>query len=132
MSMNKAFDTYKKSNNEYVEGIESPHGRVKILFDTVIDNINNLIEVHPKTDFVSLGKCINAITVLAGSLNTEKGGDLANNLIELYDYSKRKLNEYLEDKNIKKLEEVKSIFEKLLEGWTEIDPKNTKDINTKI
>ena len=126
MSMNKAFDTYKKSNNEYVEGIESPHGRVKILFDTVIDNINNLIEVHPKTDFVSLGKCINAITVLAGSLNTEKGGDLANNLIELYDYSKRKLNEYLEDKNIKKLEEVKSIFEKLLEGWTEIDPKNTK------
>ena len=132
MSINKAFDTYKKSNSEYVEGIESPHGRVKILFEAFVDNIDNLIEAHPKTDFVSLGKCINSITVLAGSLNTEKGGDLANNLLELYDYSKRKLNEYLEDKNIKKLEEVKSIFEKLLEGWTEIDPKNTKDINTKI
>ena len=64
--------------------------------------------------------------MLAGSLNTKDGGDLANNLLELYDYSKRKINEYLEDKNIKKLDEVKSIFEKLLEGWTEIDPKNTK------
>ena len=126
MSAIKAFDAYKKSNNEYVEGIETPHGRVKILFDTVVDNIDNMIEVHPKTDFVSLGKSINAITVLAGSLNTNDGGDLANNLLELYDYSKRKINEYLEDKNIKKLDEVKSIFEKLLEGWTEIDPKNTK------
>ena len=126
MSPNKAFDAYKKSNNEYVEGIETPHGRVKILFDTVVDNIDNMKEVHPKTDFVSLGKSINAITVLAGSLNTNDGGDLANNLLELYDYSKRKINEYLEDKNIKKLDEVKSIFEKLLEGWTEIDPKNTK------
>ena len=126
MSAIKAFDAYKKSNNEYVEGIETPHGRVKILFDTVVDNIDNMIEVHPKTDFVSLGKSINAITVLAGSLNTNDGGDLANNLLELYDYSKRKINEYLEDKNIKKLDEVKSIFEKLLEGWTEIDPKNIK------
>ena len=50
MSPNKAFDAYKKSNNEYVEGIETPHGRVKILFDTVVDNIDNMIEVHPKTD----------------------------------------------------------------------------------
>ena len=36
MAINTAFDAYKKNENEYVEGIESAHGRIKILFDTMI------------------------------------------------------------------------------------------------
>ena len=123
MAINTAYEAYRKSDSEYIEGIESPHGRVKILFEVVVDNVDNLVESHPKTDFKSLGKSINAITVLAGSLNTEDGGELADNLVELYDYSKRCLNQYLQQKNVDKLEEVKSIFEKLLEGWTSIKPK---------
>ena len=123
MAINTAYEAYRKSDSEYIKGIESPHGRVKILFEVVVENIDNLVESHPKTDFKSLGKGINAITVLAGSLNTEAGGELADNLVELYDYSKRCLNQYLEQKNVDKLEEVKSIFEKLLEGWTGINPK---------
>ena len=98
MAINTAYEAYRKSDSEYIEGIESPHGRVKILFEVVVDNVDNLVESHPKTDFKSLGKSINAITVLAGSLNTEAGGELADNLVELYDYSKRCLNQYLEEK----------------------------------
>ena len=123
MAMNNAYEAYKKSDSEYIEGIETPHGRVMILFETVIDNVENMIEAHPKTDFVSLGKSVNSITVLAGSLNIKDGWELADNLAELYDYSKRCLNQYLEGKNITKLQEVKSIFEKLSEGWSGIDPK---------
>ena len=123
MAINTAYEVYRKSDSEYIEGIETPHGRIKILFETVVDNVDNLIDCHPKTDFNSLGKSINSITVLAGSLNTETGGELAGNLVELYDYSKRCLNQYLQAKNVNKLEEVKSIFEELLEGWTSIDPK---------
>ena len=126
MAINRAYEAYKTSDSEYITGIESPHGRVKILFETVIENVNNLENNHPKTDFVSLGKSVNSITVLAGSLNTKEGGELADNLLELYDYSKRCLNQYVEDKNINKLEEVKSIFEKLLEGWNGIDSEGTK------
>ena len=121
MAINTAFDAYKKSENEYVQGIESAHGRIKILFDTMITNLDNLKETHPKTDFVSLGKCVNILTVLAGSLNVKDGGELATNLLELYDYSKRVLNEYLEDKNTKKLEEVYLIFKNLSEGWNGIE-----------
>ena len=50
------------------------------------------------------------------------GGELAENLLELYDYSKRVLNEYLEGKDIKKLDEVYQIFTKLSEGWNAIQP----------
>ncbi len=121
MAINTAFEAYKKNENEYFEGIESAHGRIKILFDTMIISIEKLQESHPKTDFESLGKCVNILTVLAGSLNVKDGGELAENLLELYDYSKRVLNEYLEDKNIKKLDEVYQIFTKLSEGWNGIE-----------
>ena len=113
MAMNTALDAYKKSESEYVEGIESAHGRIKILFDTMIISLDKLKESHPKTDFVNLGKCVNILTVLAGSLNV--------NLLELYDYCKRVLNEYLEDKNTKKLDEVYLIFTNLSEGWNGIE-----------
>ena len=121
MAINTAFEAYKKNENEYFEGIESAHGRIKILFDTMITCIEKLKESHPKTDFVSFGKCVNILTVLAGSLNVKDGGELAENLLELYDYSKRVLNEYLEDKNVSKLEEVYQIFTKLSEGWNGIE-----------
>ena len=122
MAMNTAFDAYKKNESEYIEGIESAHGRIKILFDNMIINLDKLQATHPKTDFVSLGKCVNILTVLAGSLNVKEGGELAENLLELYDYCKRVLNEYLEDKSTKKLEEVYLIFTNLSEGWDGIEP----------
>ena len=121
MAINNAFDTYQKHESDYVEGIESAHGRIKILFDTMIISLEKLKQSHPKTDFVSLGKCVNILTVLAGSLNIKDGGELAENLLELYNYCKRALNEYLEDKNKKKLEEVYLIFTNLSEGWNGIE-----------
>ena len=121
MAINMAFDAYKKNESEYVEGIESAHGRIKILFDTMIISLDKLKESHHKTDFVNLGKCVNILTVLAGSLNVKDGGELAQNLLELYDYCKRVLNEYLEDKNTKKLDEVYLIFTNLSEGWNGIE-----------
>ena len=51
------------------------------------------------------------------------GGNWLKNLVELYDYSKRALREYLQVKDPKMLEEVHAIFNKLAEGWEGIDPK---------
>ena len=121
MALNRGFDTYKQESQEYIAGIDSAHGRIKILFDTFIQNLDNQIEKHPKTDFLSLGKCLNVLTILSDSLNTSEGGELAENLLELYDYSRRTLREYLETKELKKLEEVYSIVTKLSEGWDGID-----------
>jgi flagellar protein FliS len=122
MAMNYALETYKQTESDYVEGINTPHGRVTILFDTIISSLEKLMQNHPKTDFVNFGKCINAITILSGSLNIREGGELAQNLIELYDYCRRTINSYLQEKNIKKLEEVHTIFLNLAEGWEGINP----------
>ena len=122
MAINQSFKSYRQNEIETMVGLNTPHGRISILFDTILKNLDKLIDKHPKTDFVSLGKCVNAITILAGSLNMKDGGEIARNLVELYDYSRRTITEYLESKDVRKLEEVRLIFSKLDEGWQEIDP----------
>ena len=122
MAINQALEAYKQNENDYVEGINSPHGRINILFDTIIANLENLMDNHPKTDFISLGKCINGISILANSLNMEQGGVMAQNLVELYEYCRKTINNYIRDKDIGKLEEAHAIFSKLSEGWKGIDP----------
>ena len=122
MAINHALESYKQNENDYVKGINSPHGRITILFDTIISNLEKLIDNHPKTDFISLGKCLNGITILSASLNLKEGGEIAQNLVELYEYCRKNINNYLEDKKIEKLEEVHSIFSKLSEGWQGISP----------
>ena len=69
MAINHAVDAYKQQEYNYVEGINSAHGRVTLLFDTLLNAVDKLIEKHPKTEFISFGKSINSINILINSLN---------------------------------------------------------------
>ena len=120
MSANKVATSYKQADNEYVKGLETAHGRIKLLYETLLSNLNKIEDKHPKTDFLAFGKCQNALKILSSSLDMEKGGDLAQNLYDLYIYCSEKLREYLEDKNQQKIVEVKRIISGLSEAWKEI------------
>ena len=120
MAIKQAMKTYKQTDQDYVKGIETPHGRIKILYETILTNIDKLNKKHPKTDFVSFGKCLNALKILSSSLDMESGKDLAKNLDDLYVYCSNRLKEYLEDKNEKKILEVRNLISGLLEAWDEI------------
>ena len=126
MANRQAFATYKQTENDYVKGMETPHGRIIILFETIIDNIDDILEKHPKTDFVSFGKCMNALKILSGSLDMENGKDIASNLLGLYEYCSNTLREYLELKDAQKLKEIQNIVSGLLEAWKQIDTKVSK------
>ena len=120
MSIQNAAKAYKQTDQEYIKGIETPHGRIKFLYETILTSLEKLYDRQPKTDFVSFGKCINALKILSSSLDMEKGEDLAKNLEDLYVYCSNNLKEYLEDKNEKKILEVRNIISGLLEAWEEI------------
>lgn len=123
MAMNQVVDAYKQNEINYVEGINSAHGRVGILFDTATSAMEKLIKKHPKTDFISFGKAVNSINILMDSLDMEAGGELAENLLGLYDYCKRELRDYLEQKNVEKLREIHEILSSIAESWKSIEPK---------
>ena len=121
MSLDNAVQTYKNTENIYAKGIETPHGRIKIVFDVIEKNLEKVSSVHPKTDFVAYGKVLQGIVILSSSLDMEKGGQMADDLNELYAYCEKTMKEYLESKNSEKLREVESIIGGIADSWSKID-----------
>ena len=121
MSLDNAAQTYKNTENIYAKGIETPHGRIKIVFDVIEKNLEKVSSVHPKTDFVAYGKVLQGIVILSSSLDMDKGGQMADDLNELYAYCEKTMKEYLESKNSEKLREVESIIGGIADSWSKIE-----------
>ena len=83
-------------------------------------NLEKLSSAHPKTDFVAYGKVLQGIVILSGSLDMDKGGQMADELNEIYAYCEKTLKEYLESKNSEKLREIESIIGGIAESWAKI------------
>ena len=120
MSLDTAVLTYKNTDNIYAKGIETPHGRIKIVFDVIDTNLEKISKKHPKTDFIAYGKVLQGLMILSGSLDLEKGGQLADELNELYAYCEKSVKQYLEVKDATKLEEVRSIISGIANSWAKI------------
>ena len=123
MSLDQVANSYKQSENLYVKGIETPHGRVRLIFEQLEINLEKIIVKHPQTDFVAYGKVVQCFMILSDSLDFQKGESLAEQLNELYDYCARTVKGYLTEKDVTKLEEVLSIVNQLSESWNSIEPK---------
>ena len=123
MSLDQAANSYRQSENLYVKGIETPHGRVRLIFEQLEINLEKIIVKHPQTDFVAYGKVVQCFMILSDSLDFQKGESLAEQLNELYDYCVRTVKGYLTEKDVTKLEEVLSIVNQLSESWNSIEPK---------
>ena len=123
MSLDQVANSYKQSENLYVKGIETPHGRVRLIFEQLEINLEKIIVKHPQTDFVAYGKVVQCFMILSDSLDFQKGESLAEQLNELYDYCVRTVRGYLTEKDVTKLEEVLSIVNQLSESWNSIEPK---------
>ena len=120
MSLDTAVLTYKNTDNIYAKGIETPHGRIKIVFDVIDTNLEKISKKHPKTHFIAYGKVLQGLMILSGSLDLEKGGQLADELNELYAYCEKSVKQYLEVKDATKLEEVRSIISGIANSWAKI------------
>ena len=123
MSLDQVANSYKQSENLYVKGTETPHGRVRLIFEQLEINLEKIIVKHPQTDFVAYGKVVQCFMILSDSLDFQKGESLAEQLNELYDYCVRTIKGYLTEKDVTKLEEVLSIVNQLSESWNSIEPK---------
>ena len=120
MSLDTAALVYKNTDNIYARGIETPHGRIKIVFDVIETNLDKMLKKHPKTEFVAYGKVLQGLLILSGSLDLENGGQLADELNELYAYCDKSVKQYLEIKDTTKLEEVRSIISGIADSWAQI------------
>jgi len=106
--------------------VDNPH---KIIQEVLIELIKNMktlaysLDNEPvRSDMKSkaFSKSITAIYILQSSLDFEKGGEIASNLFNLYDYCKRGIMKGFTKQNSKFIYDAIPPIDEILDGWRQI------------
>lgn len=107
-------------------GVESasPHRLILMLMDGALEKISRAKGFMQRNEIRAKGQQIGwAISILEGlkaSLNKADGGEIANNLEDLYIYMERRLIDANRDNDMRILDEVIALLRQLKEGWEAI------------
>jgi flagellar secretion chaperone FliS len=99
----------------------SPHKLIQMLFEGALERIAQskgaMREHQIARKGELIGKAINIVAGLRGSLNDNEGGDLAANLDELYDYIIRRLSRANYENNSDMLDECARLLGDIKSAW---------------
>jgi flagellar protein FliS len=97
------------------------HELIRLLLETLSVRITEAKTCIQEDDIgekiTRLTKALNILDGLRMSLNIEKGGEIASNLDDLYDYMQRQLIQANAHNNISILDEVKGLVEEIKGAW---------------
>ena len=102
---------------------DNPH---KIIFDVLNELKHNLtllcycLENKNSVDNVkskSFSKCLKAIYILQSSLNMKAGGEIAENLFNLYDFCRTSIIKSFSRQDHEELKKLIPIVSEILDGW---------------
>lgn len=120
----QAIDEYRSSGVLGNVERSDAHGLISLLFKGAIDHLlaaNGYIErkqIQEKT--VRISKAIAILDGLRSSLNIVNGGEIAQNLDDLYDYMQRQLVVANADNDASKIDEVMGLLREIQEAWNSI------------
>jgi flagellar protein FliS len=104
-----------------------PHRLVLMLMDGAVERMaaaRGCLERRQRGDIARkaelLSQCMSIIAELRGSLNLKEGGELANNLSDLYDYMSRQLLRANTENSAACLTEVMSLLGEIRSAWIAI------------
>ena len=134
MTRVKAAAAYKRLDIESAVASADRHELVTLLFRALIGALTgaDVHHQHENKDQVReyLTKASRILVGLQGSLDYERGGEIAANLGELYGYSIRKL--FAANVNLDtapdNIAEVKSLLEPIAEAWENMDLSNSSQL----
>jgi len=97
---------------------------IQMLFDGLIDSLaaaeGQIERKETKAKGDSISRATRIILGLQGSLDMEKGGEIASNLTELYDYCTRRLMHANLKNDVEAIREVKSLMNEIREAWAQL------------
>ena len=101
-----------------------PHGLVLMLMDAAVERMNAARGCMERGEIARKAKLLHSCTAiiaeLRGSLNLEKGGPLAQNLSELYDYIARRILLANASNNVACIAEVLNLLSEIRSAWAAI------------
>jgi flagellar secretion chaperone FliS len=104
-----------------------PHGLVLMLMDGAVERMTTARGCMERGEIVRKAKllhsCISLIAELRGCLDLARGGAIAQNLSDLYDYMMRQLLRANADNNPAFISEVLSLLAEIRGAWIAIGPE---------
>ncbi len=97
---------------------------IQMLFDGLIDSLAaaegqiERKEIQAKGE--SLSRAMRIVLGLQGSLDLEKGGEIAANLADLYDYCTRRLMHANLKNDVEAVQEVKRLISEIRDAWSQL------------
>lgn len=121
---NRAMNQYKQVGTIVGADSSDPHHLIVMLFDGVLERIavakgamsRNEVELKGQ----KIGRAIAIIDGLRASLYKDQGGEVAENLDNLYDYMQRRLLSANVENNLDYLDEVSSLILEIKTAWLAI------------
>ncbi len=110
-----------------------PHRLIQLLMEAALTRMSQAKgaierkEMDTKANL--LGRVMEIIQTLQGSLDHSAGGELAQNLDRLYDYINRRLLEATSQNNLAMIDEVMSLLLEVKQGWDGIRQEYLQSLN---
>jgi flagellar protein FliS len=112
---------YTQTNIESIVHEATPHKLIEMLFKGAKDALAQAMGAIERKDFEGKSKKISKATEIILNLQTyldqEKGGEIAENLNELYTYMAKVLIDANRTNDLEKLREVSGLLETVADGW---------------
>ncbi|MCL9776510.1 flagellar export chaperone FliS [Vibrio methylphosphonaticus] len=121
MLMDSGYDSYQQVDLNAQAAAASPHQLVIMLIDGLLDEVERVRgHIHAgrlaeKGDGIS--KSMNILVGLDSALDLEAGGEIAENLHQLYDFCQVELYQASVNNDIDRLTNVERVMGTIKEGW---------------
>ena len=131
MNHTKIAKSYVEVERQNLKEIDDPHLIILKLFDSLINAMNNFVESSKTNEKMELrseqfSRSLSILYALQSSLDFEKGGEIANNLFTLYEFTRQKLIEDFKEKSVTGTVKACELLSGIREAWVQIGKKNAK------
>ncbi|MCG7517818.1 flagellar export chaperone FliS [Vibrio sp. MMH1-50] len=121
MLMDSGYDSYQQVDLDAQAASANPHQLVVMLIDGLLDEVER-IRGHLAANRLaekgaSINKCMNILIGLSSALDEENGGEIADNLRQLYDFCQVELFYTSVQNDISRLDNVERVMGNIREGW---------------
>ncbi|EEZ82518.1 LafC [Vibrio alginolyticus 40B] len=119
--MDSGYDSYQQVDLDAQAAAANPHQLVIMLIDGLLDEVER-IRGHLAANRLAekgngINKCMNILIGLTSALDDENGGEIAENLRQLYDFCQVELYYASVQNDANRLVNVERVMGNIREGW---------------
>jgi flagellar protein FliS len=119
--MDSGYDSYQQVDLDAQAASANPHQLVVMLIDGLLDEIErvrgHLAANRLAEKGLGINKCMNILIGLSSALDEENGGEIAENLRQLYDFCQVELYYTSVQNDATRLDNVERVMGNIREGW---------------